>query len=62
MKRHQARKGNGRFIKNTIENTFGLHCIFCPNCGIGNPYGLAEERPSKCHSCEKDLISEIKKG
>jgi hypothetical protein len=55
MRRFQSRKGNGRWQKNTLKNTFGLHCVFCPHCGIGNPWGINETKPEKCHSCKNSL-------
>lgn len=53
--RHQARRANGRYTRNTIENTFGLHVIICPHCNILNPYGVGESKPEKCHACKKEL-------
>ena len=55
MKRYQSRRGNGRFIKNTMENTFGLHVEICPHCRICNPYKVNEPKPEKCHDCGKFL-------
>ncbi len=55
--RFQARRGNGRFTRNTLENTCGLHCLWCPHpdCGRGNPYTLNEAVPTQCHACGKPL-------
>jgi len=50
-KRFQARRSNGRFTKNTLENTVGLHCEICPHCRRFNPYGLHEPKPTQCHAC-----------
>lgn len=55
MRRKQSRLGNGRFTRNTLENCFGLHCIWCPSCGIGNPYGVTEVKPKNCHNCNAEL-------
>ena len=35
--RIQARRGNGRFTRNTFENVMGLHVLICPNpeCRLG---------------------------
>jgi hypothetical protein len=51
--RRQARRGNGRFTRNTMENTFGLHCDVCPNdeCRRLNPSPVGAPRPTHCHAC-----------
>jgi hypothetical protein len=63
MKRLQARRGNGRFIRNTPENAFGLHMNIHegqkPNgewCGAFNPSKLGEARPEICQ-CGSPLPS-----
>jgi len=60
MKRFQARRGNGRFTKNTMENTFGLHCAGCPHadCRRLNPSRVGEPAPTTCHACGRSLIAE----
>lgn len=57
MKHFQARRGNGRFTGNTMENTFGLHCEVCPNaeCRRLNPSKVGEPRPEYCHACGQAL-------
>jgi len=56
MKHHQARRSNGRFIRNTLENTFGLSAPVCPNCRRFNPYRLGlEPKPTHCHACGHPL-------
>jgi hypothetical protein len=60
MRRFQARRGNGKFTRNTMENTFGLHCDVCPNqaCRRLSPYRVGEPRPQTCHACGASLIEE----
>lgn len=55
MKRYQARRGNGRFTRNTPENTFGLHVAVCPACRRFNPSAVDEPRPTRCHACSAEL-------
>lgn len=55
MKRWQARRGNGRFTGNTMENTFGLHCEVCPSCRALNPWKVGESAPGRCHACGADM-------
>lgn len=64
MKRWQARRGNGRFTGNTMENTLGLHCAICPqpDCGALNPSRVGEPRPTVCHRCGRSLIDEPQVG
>lgn len=71
MKRRQARLTDGRFTRNTLENTFGLRSIICA-CGAINAYGRKPvERkpggfidpfefnqwdvPTHCHACKVEL-------
>lgn len=54
-RRFQARRGNGRFTRNTLENTVGLHCLWCPHCGRGNPSPVGQPQPTECHACGKPL-------
>lgn len=51
--RRQARRGNGRFTRNTMENTFGLHCEVCPvdTCRRLNPWTVGQAKPERCHAC-----------
>lgn len=51
MKRFQARRGSGRFTRNTMENTFGLRVVVCAGCRGCNPHGCREPRPEKCGQC-----------
>lgn len=62
MKRIQSRRGNGKFTRNTLENTAGLHCIWCPACRIGNPWPVGGERPEKCHDCGVELEPRADRG
>jgi hypothetical protein len=58
MKRFQARRGNGRFTRNTPENTLGLHIDVCPTCRVLVPYELGAEPPDTCHSCGAVIVRE----
>lgn len=51
MKCFQSRLGNGRFQRNTLANTFGLHALVCPSCRSFNTHGVGEPAPARCHSC-----------
>lgn len=57
MRRRQARRANGKFTGNTMENTFGLHCQVCPHddCRRFNPWPVGEPRPEACHACGRSL-------
>lgn len=57
MKRFQARRGNGRFTRNTLENTFGIHADVCA-CGALIPYGINEAPPDACHRCGAVIVRE----
>jgi transposase-like protein len=55
MKRFQSRRGNGRFQRNTLENTFGLTVQTCPHCRTFNPRSVGEPKRETCHACGKPL-------
>ncbi len=55
MRRFQARRGGGRFQRNTLENTFGLRTGICPSCNRFNPSSLGEAPPEVCHHCGAPL-------
>lgn len=61
MKRLQARRGNGRFTGNTMENTLGLHTTIHERkadgewCGALNPSRVGEPRPETCSHCGEPL-------
>lgn len=55
MRRLQARQGGGRWTRNTMENTLGLHAGICPSCNGLNPSPVGEERPDVCHHCGAPL-------
>lgn len=55
MGRFQARRGNGRWQRNTLENTFGLHAGFCATCRGFNPHGIHEAAPDLCAHCGAPL-------
>jgi hypothetical protein len=57
MKRFQARRGNGRFTRNTLENVFGLHADVCA-CGALTPYGINEVPPDACQRCGAVIVRE----
>lgn len=56
-RRFQARRGNGRFTRNTLENTLGLtsnvHEWKADGswCGAINPSSVGEPRPVTCSHC-----------
>jgi hypothetical protein len=62
--RFQARRGNGRFTRNTMENTFGLHVGVHERkasgewCGSMNPSRVGEPRPTHCHACGEPLSAD----
>lgn len=64
MKRFQARGGAGRFVRNTPENTLGLHFNIheCKAdgswCGALNPSQVGEPRPSACSQCGEPIVAE----
>jgi hypothetical protein len=45
MRRFQTRRGNGRFQRNTLANTFGLHAPACPSCRSFNTHGVLVQLP-----------------
>lgn len=61
MKRLQARRANGRFIRNTAENTLGLHFNVHERkadgswCGALNPSRVGEPRPECCSQCAEPI-------
>jgi len=63
MTRFQARRGNGRFLRNTPENTLGLHFGVHERktngewCGAFNPSAVGAPRPLTCHACGESLIA-----
>lgn len=57
MKRFQARKNNGRFTRNTMENTFGLHTDVCKKCRQIISWSVGDKKPEKCHSCGELLTN-----
>jgi len=56
-RRIQARRGNGRFTRNTPENTFGLHLSMCGYCGQIHPWSLGCKEPESCKSCGRSLLN-----
>jgi uncharacterized protein (DUF983 family) len=46
-----SRRANGRFRRATLENTFGLHMLVCPECSRCNPYDVGTPAPDTCHAC-----------
>ncbi len=57
-RRFQSRRGNGRFTRNTMENTFGLHVPVCPDpaCRRFNPHSVGTPAPEKCHACGAPML------
>jgi hypothetical protein len=64
MKRIQARRASGRFTRNTMENTFGLHVVVHEHkadgtwCGGLNPWPVGGDRPVVCRHCDEPLPPE----
>jgi ribosomal protein L40E len=54
-RRFQARRGNGKFTRNTMENTFGLSVQVCPHCRAMNPRNAGTEPLTNCHRCGESL-------
>lgn len=61
MKRFQHRRGNGRFERNTTENTFGFHTAVCEACRRITTWNVGEAKPTTCHACGKPLEQEAEK-
>jgi hypothetical protein len=63
-RRFQARRGNGRFVRNTPENTMGMHMNIHGRkadgswCGSFNPSTVGQPRPERCHSCGETLLTQ----
>ena len=66
MRRRQARRRNGRFTRNTAENTFGLHVEVCSVCRAVTTWDVGGVRPSGCHVCggafEQEARDEVRTG
>jgi hypothetical protein len=45
-------------MRNTPENTLGIHIDVCPACLVLVPYGLDEAPPDACHGCGVTIIRE----
>jgi len=66
MRRIQARRGNGRFTRNTPENTLGLHMGIHERkpdgswCGAFNPSPVGAPRPTHCHACGCSLVDAVR--
>lgn len=56
MKRFQARRSGGRFTRNTLENTCGLHAGICDACHRFNAHGVNETAPDVCAHCGATLL------
>lgn len=54
-RRFQARRHNGRYQRNTLENTVGLHAGICEACHRFNPHGVTEVPPDVCEHCGAPL-------
>lgn len=57
-RRFQARVPSGRFTRNTMENTFGLHCDVCSGCRGFLTYGVNELPPAACPRCGEIQVRE----
>ena len=55
MKPRQARRRNGRFVRNTPENTLGIHIDICPRCRRLNTWDRGSPAPTNCHACGAPL-------
>lgn len=64
MKRIQARRSSGRFTRNTMENTFGLHVEVCEHadCRRMNSWSVGAEKPTACHACGRPYQGQAKRG
>lgn len=54
-KRFQSRRGNGRFQRNTLANTFGLRAGICEECRRLNPSHIGDPVPLVCQHCGEKL-------
>jgi hypothetical protein len=63
--RRQARRGNGRFTRNTPENTFGMHIDIHGYkrdgtwCGAFTTSPVGEPRPTHCQACGDPLDPDV---
>jgi len=59
-KRLRLRSRNGRFVKATVENTFGFTALVCPHCRGFNTVGRGEPIPEHCQheDCGKKVSAE----
>lgn len=58
MRRFQARRGGGQWTRNTMENTFGLHCPSCPECHKLLPHSVGSAPPDTCDGCGAVIVWE----
>jgi rubrerythrin len=56
VRRIQARRGNGRFTRNTLGNTFGLRAWVCASCRRFNTTGVGAGPPTVCHACGEPFV------
>ncbi len=61
MKRYQSRKRNGRFTKNTLQNTFGIIVVHCKCRTLANHYSVGEPKPEVCRDCGNKLEMDNRK-
>jgi hypothetical protein len=68
-KRFSTRKRNGRFVRATLRNTFGIDPGICPHCRAFNPSAFKEVNgfvekvfPEKCHACGRPLNKEAEEN
>ena len=61
MSYYRARDPIGRYVRATLQNTFGLGIIWCPRpcCGLGNPWQMGREpTPQSCHACGEVFLQQ----
>ena len=55
MRRFQSRRGNGRFQRNTLENTAGVSVQVCITCRRMNARPAGAPLLETCHTCGSPL-------
>lgn len=55
----RKRRGNGRFERATVANTFGLKVVACASCRGFNTHVIGTSRPATCKHCGASPLVDI---